>query len=108
MTKNRSISITVHPSTVRGEYLTVEDAMLQVLDMISAAEASENASASARKVVWRLTEARTNSPPFTVTAQAFSKDPEVSVALEAGRALSHLHEDVRDLLNGKPPKWLNP
>lgn len=108
MSKNRTISITVHPSTVKGEYLTVEDALLQVLDIVSAAEASENESDGPRKIVWRLTDAHTNSPPFTVTAEAFSKDPEISVALEAGRALSHLQEDVQNLLDGKRPKWLTP
>lgn len=108
MTKNRSISITIHPSAVKGEYLTVEDAMLQVLDMISAVEAAESSSEASRKIVWQLTDAHTNSPPFTVTAQAFSKDPEVSVALEAGRALSHIHSDVQNLLDGKPPNWFTP
>lgn len=96
------------PSTVKDEYLTVEDAMLQVLDMISAAGTYESELDAARKIAWRLTDAHTNSPPLTVTAQAYSKDPEISVHLEAERALSHLDEDMQNLMDEKPPWWLTP
>ncbi|MFC4353171.1 hypothetical protein ACFOW6_16600 [Fodinicurvata halophila] len=103
---NRSISITVHPSSEKGEYLTVEDAMRQVLDMIETVECSENPHEAKRKIVWRLTEAHTNSPPFTVTAEAFSKDPEVSVSLEASRVMDRFKNDVTRLFDGEPPRWM--
>lgn len=104
---NKSISITVHPSTIKNEYLTVEDAMRQVLDMIETIERTENAKESDRKIVWRLTEAHTNSPPFTVTAEAFSKDPNISVVFEATRVLEHVKEDMNRLFSGESARWID-
>ncbi|GAM01955.1 hypothetical protein [Sphingomonas parapaucimobilis] len=102
----KSVSITVHPSDLSGEYLTVSDAMRQVLDMIGALEGIEAGDAQERQIVWRLTEAHTNSPPFTVTAEAFSRDPQVSVAFEAER-VTHLYAvAVSSVLRGERPDWL--
>ena len=72
---SKSISITVHPSDFSGEFLTVADALHQVLDMIGTLEGIEAGDKAERKIVWRLTEAHTNSPPFTLTAEAFPRDP---------------------------------
>lgn len=102
----RSISITVHPSDFTGEYLTVSDALHQVLDMIGALESMEAGDWSERKIVWRLTEAHTNSPPFTLTAQAFARDPEVSIALEADRVTKLYAVAVESVLAGERPDWL--
>lgn len=102
----KSVSITVHPSDLSGEYLTVSDAMKQVLDMIGALEGIEAGDASERQIVWRLTEAHTNSPPFTVRAEAFPRDPQVSVKLEADR-VAHLYAvAVSSVLDGNKPDWL--
>lgn len=102
----KSVSITVHPSDLSGEYLTVSDAMKQVLDMIGALEGIEAGDASERQIVWRLTEAHTNSPPFTVTAEAFSSDPQVSVSLKADR-VTHLYTvAISSVLAGERPDWL--
>ena len=102
----RSISITVHPSDFSGEYLTVSDALHQVLDMIGALEGIEAGDSSERKIVWRLTDAHTNSPPFTVTAEAFPKDPQLSVALEADRVMKLYAVAVESVLAGDRPDWL--
>lgn len=105
---NRSISITIHPSQTEAEYLTVEDAMRQILDMVETLEKSEARSGAERRIVWRLTKAHTNSPPLTVTAEAFPSDPEVSIMYEATRILVHLKEDAERLMSGYSPKWMGP
>lgn len=102
----RSISITVHPSDFSGEYLTVSDALHQVLDMIGALESIESGDFSERKIEWRLTNAHTNSPPFTVVAEAFPKDPQVSVALEADRVTKLYAVAIESVLSGHCPDWL--
>jgi hypothetical protein len=102
----RTISITVHPSDLGGEYLTVSDAMKQVLDMIGALEGIEAGDEVERKIVWRLTEAHTNSPPFTIKAQAFPRDPQVSIAMEADRVTKLYAVAVASVLDGEKPRWL--
>lgn len=102
----KSVSITVHPSDLSGEYLTVSDAMNQVLDMIGALEGIEAGDSNERQIVWRLTDAHTNSPPFTVRAEAFSRDPQISVTLEADR-VTHLYATaISAVLTGERPDWL--
>jgi hypothetical protein len=103
----RSVSITVHPSELGAEYLTVSDAMRQVLDLIEALERSEDGSAESRQIVWRLTEAHTSSPPFTVTAQAFPRDPEVLIALQADQVTARFSRGVTDLLAGRSSDWVD-
>jgi hypothetical protein len=102
----KSVSITVHPSDLSGEYLTVSDAMRQVLDMIGTLEGIEAGDDSERKIVWRLTEAHTNSPPFTITAEAFAKDPQVSVAMEVDRVTKLYSVAINSVLAGERPDWL--
>jgi len=102
----RSVSITVHPSDLGAEYLSVSDAMNQVLDMIGALESIEAGDASERQIVWRLTDAHTNSPPFTVRAEAFSRDPQVSVAIEAERVTKLYSVAITSVLGGSKPDWL--
>lgn len=102
----KSVSITVHPSDLSGEYLTVSDAMRQVLDMVGALEGIEAGDANERQIVWRLREAHTNSPPFTVTAEAFPRDPQVSVALEAERVTQLYSVAISSVLDGTKPDWL--
>lgn len=102
----KSVSITVHPSDLSGEYLTVSDAMKQVLDMIGALEGIEAGDSGERQIVWRLTDAHTNSPPFTVKAEAFSRDPQVSVSLEADRVTRLYSVAISSVLRGDRPDWL--
>jgi hypothetical protein len=102
----KSVSITVHPSDLSGEYLTVSDALHQVLDMIAALEGIEAGDSGDRRIVWRLTEAHTNSPPFTVTAEAFSSDPQVSIDLEATRVTQLYGVAIAAVLEGSKPDWL--
>lgn len=102
----KSVSITVHPSDLSGEYLTVSDALHQVLDMIAALEGIEAGDSGDRRIVWRLTEAHTSSPPFTVTAEAFSSDPQVSIDLEAARVTQLYGVAIAAVLSGSKPDWL--
>ncbi len=97
----KSFSITVYPDPLAGEYLTVADALNQVLDMIEALEKAESPTQGERKIIWRLTKAHTNSPPFTLVAEAYPFKPELSVVLEANRVAATLSEDVKGLLEGR-------
>ena len=99
----KAISFTAHPSALGAEYLTVSDAMRQILDLVGALEATEAADVAERKIVWRLTDAHTNSPPFSVTAEAFSRDPTVSVGFEAALVTELSSETIRVVLAGERP-----
>lgn len=103
----KAVSITVYPSPVSGEYLTVSDAMRQILDLIEALERTEAVDSDARRIVWRLTDAHTNSPPFTVKAEAYSIDPTLAIGLEADRVISLYATGIDSLLNGEPPDWID-
>lgn len=102
----KSVSITVHPSALGAEYLTVSDAMHQMLDLVAALENTESGESSSRQIVWRLKEAHTNSPPFTITAEAFPVDPDASIRVEAIRVAGLFAGGVRELLEGRDPAWL--
>lgn len=96
----KTFSVTVYPDPLAGEFLTVSDALNQVLDMIEALERSEAIDPSERQIVWRLTKAHTNSPPFTLVAEPFPSKPDLSVVLEANRVSGLLESDLKDLLEG--------
>jgi hypothetical protein len=104
----KSLSITIHPSALGAEYLSVSDAMHQVLDLIEALEKAETAGVGKHQIVWRLTEAHTNSPPFTVTAEAFPIDPVTSISLDAARLLSTFFLGFKELLAGRNSGWIRP
>ena len=97
----KTFSVTVYPDPLAGEYLTVSDALHQVLDMIEALERSEAVNPNERQIVWRLTKAHTNSPPFTLIAEPYPSKPELSVVMEANRVSNLLSTDVKQLLDGR-------
>lgn len=68
------ITIVIEPSDDHGGFLTVQDAMRQVLDFIEVATSAAKDDARL-KFEWRLISATTNSP-FTTVAEAVSTDPE--------------------------------
>lgn len=104
----KSLSITVYPSALEAEYLSVSDAMNQVLDLIDAIGALESSSTGQRQIVWRLVEAHTNSPPFTITAEAYSANPTVSVGIEAERVAAAFCNNLETLLSGSASQWVDP
>ncbi|MEI8396342.1 MAG: hypothetical protein WCF85_16530 [Rhodospirillaceae bacterium] len=85
----------------------MSDAMRQVLDIVEALERAETAEGEKRQIVWRLTEAHTNSPPFTVTVEAFSIDPEAFVGREATQATTTFEDTIKDLLEGRKSDRIN-
>ena len=101
-----SLSVTTYPDALSSDYLTVSDALNQVLDLVDALERTESISASERQVVWRLTKAYTNSPPFTVVAQPFPRHPNLSISLEASRVATLFASEFRTLLNGTPSQLM--
>lgn len=100
----QTVSFTIHPSPLDGELLTVSDAMRQVLDLVEALEKIEGGE---RKIVWRLSEAHTNSPPFTVTAMATAAQPSMAIGTEAARVTRLFASAMDELLLGKSPQWLD-
>ena len=81
--------------------------MKQVLDLVDAVEKAETVDGGERQLVWRLKEAHTNSPPFTVVAEAFPAQPSLSVSLEANRVSQMFMAGVRTLLSGDVPEWVD-
>lgn len=102
-----SLSITVHPSGVDAEYLSVSDAMRQVLDIVDSLTRTEDMEPGKRSIVWRLTEAHTNSPPFTITAEAFPVEPGVIISARAARVSEAFSDGFRQLLVGVCPDWMD-
>lgn len=103
----KSLSITVYPSALEAEYLSVSDAMNQVLDLIDAIGALESPSVGQRQIVWRLVDAHTNSPPFTITAEAYSANPAVSVVAESERIATAFCSNLETLLSGAVSQWVD-
>lgn len=103
---SKSLSITIHPSALNADYLSVSDAMHQVLDVIDALEKVEEGTGGRRQIVWRLTEAHTSSPPFTVTVEAFPIESDASISQEARRVVSGFSDTVKALLDGRKPEGL--
>jgi len=73
------MTVVISPPTI-GTNLIVEEAMRQVLEVF---ELMSYGSESGRGVVWRLIEAKTNSPPFSVLAEAEAESPGYDVDIEA-------------------------
>lgn len=95
---SKSLSITVHPSALSAEYLSVSDAMNQVLDLVKVLEEIEIAQGDKNEIVWRLTEAHTNSPPLSVTVEAFSSGPEIFIDSTAEKVIENFSHGVDSLL----------
>lgn len=99
------VTIIVEPNMEHGDVLTVQDAMLQVLDFIEVVVAA--ASDDARpKVGWKLVSATTNSP-YTVVAEAFSFDPEWVADESAREAKARAGAALNGALSGELPTWLD-
>ncbi|WP_156462977.1 hypothetical protein [Methylobacterium sp. Leaf93] len=103
----QALTITVYPASLSGDYLSVSDAMRQMLDLVDALASFESVEGSSRKIVWRLVDAHTNSPPFTITAQAYPVDPVVSVSFEAQRTVQDFTAAMQTLIQGVMPSWID-
>lgn len=97
----KSVSFTIHPAALGAEYLSVTDAMKQILDLVDALEHTEAEATADRQIVWRLTDAHTNSPPLTITAEAFSISPAIAIDIEASRVVTRFTHVLADLLHGR-------
>ena len=86
------------------ENLTVEDAMRQVLSVFELL--SYNNNQSGQEVVWKLVEAKTNSPPFSVTAEARSIVPGVNIDQIAKAQKEEFTHSLSEFRNGRTPdRW---
>lgn len=89
--------MTIVVTPVGQESLTVEDAMRQVLDAFDLLSRTN----TDQKIEWRLVEAKTSSPPFTVTAE--SVDP------RAAQQKAEFVEAVKEVNEGRLPRtWDDP
>lgn len=84
------LKIVVHPSGGKGRPLTVDDAMSQILDVVSLIEAQGDSRAKGEKFKWVLIGASTNSP-LTIDISA-EGDPNQLDAWAAQAA-----EDIEDV-----------
>tara|TARA_R110002124_G_scaffold27334_2_gene97527 strand:- start:928 stop:1755 length:828 start_codon:yes stop_codon:yes gene_type:complete len=91
-----------------AEYLSATDAMQHILDLVAALGKVEAAKGDGEKIVWRVKDAHTNSPPLTMLLVATALEPSVSVALEANRVVSEYQAAWDDLLiHGERPEWFD-
>ena len=105
MAKKLSITMCLAPSA--GNYLILSDALNQILDLVDVIVIAETSICSEQQVVWRLTEAHTNSPPFTVAIEPFSVSIDVPVNLtKAESAVKLFDSEFRKLLLGNPSKLM--
>jgi hypothetical protein len=95
------ISFVISPSG--GPYhdlLTIHDAMQQVLDLVGLLSDDQSG------VVWALAYAATNSPPFTVQAEAVSLRPGIDITLPAKSQKRSFYANLEEIKVGKlPEEW---
>jgi hypothetical protein len=84
------------------ENLTVEDAMRQVLNVFELL--SYNTGSSEQEVIWRLVEAKTNSPPFSVVAEARSVEPGRNIDSIAKAQKLEFLESISQIKTGQMPQ----
>lgn len=95
--------IVVTPPDGDNGSLTVADAMRQVMDVFELLIASSESNDS---VTWRLVEAKTNSPPFSVIGEARSTRLGIDVDLIAKTQKNAFVKNYSQLMNGTiPESW---
>lgn len=77
------VTITVEASVSHGDFLTVQDAMRQVLDFFELLDRSSPDRSEG--IEWRLVKIKMESP-LEATAEAFCSDPEMPPPVEVARA----------------------
>lgn len=100
-------AITVHPTALDADRLTVSDAMRQVLDIVDLLDkADKSLDDGSPRVVWRLHSASTNSP-FRVEIEPTSADPTVSIGLKAASSVERLCQGVELLFRNEKSWWID-
>jgi hypothetical protein len=89
------IKITVRASGAHPDILTIQDAMLQVLDVFDMLEKVPG-------VEWKLHAATTNSP-LHVEGEAVSLEPSVDVTVIARAQKQQLAKSLREITHGRAP-----
>jgi len=99
------IKILVLPQGAQGN-LPVEDALRQVVDFFDLLSYSDDPASG--EVVWQLIEAKTNSPPFSVVAEAASVTPGVIVDAVAKAQKEKFKRSLSEYKAGHAPSaWKN-
>lgn len=94
----KELILTISPSK-SSTLLSVRDAFNQILEMLDILEELEKSQSGIASVKWMLREAHTNSPPFTLAADASAIEPGDRVDETAQRILSQFHSHLRDFVN---------
>jgi hypothetical protein len=107
MNGNR-IVIKISPKPSGDGLLRVEDAMLQVIDMLKMCEQAERGLGEPQRAFeWRLERASTASP-FTVTALAEPLEPGTDISAHVRRVKSEVSQGLRGIIKrGVVPNWMD-
>jgi hypothetical protein len=103
------VVITIHPPQPDDGLLSVSDAMQQVLDAIYLLISAQQALVTPEKAFnWRL-ESASASSPFTVTALAVAKQPDMDISAHARHIKDVVSSGLTSLIqDGEPSWWMKP
>jgi hypothetical protein len=96
---SEKIKIVIEAPEAHPEYLTIRDAMEQVLDYFQLASIGDPNS---QNIVWKLVSVSMKSP-FTVTGEAMSLDPAINTDVIARRQKDRFRTGIKSLLDGVTP-----
>ena len=102
----RSVAITVHPWGTESQFLSVTDALHQVLDFVEFLQQLEDPVDRNRRISWNLTKEHTNSPPLTVHAKAFSNEANKSIDTKLKQVFHCANDVVNTVAKGRTPVGL--
>ncbi|MGA3280129.1 MAG: hypothetical protein ABSD50_04000 [Smithella sp.] len=97
------IQIVIEPPESHPDFLTLQDAMEQVLDYFQLVSIDEKQDS--QNIIWKLVSVSMKSP-FTVTAEAFSFDSSVNIDELAKKQKEKLRYGTKSILKGiTPDEW---
>lgn len=96
------MQIIIEPSEAHPDFLTVQDAMEQVLDYFKLTSINDD-SQDTKDIVWKLVSVTMQSP-FVVTAEAVSFNPEINVDEIVKRQKGIFLHGIKNVLEGVTPR----
>lgn len=100
---SEKMQIIIEPSKAHPDFLTVQDAMEQVLDYFKLTSISDDESQDTQNVVWKLISVTMQSP-FMVTAEAVSFNPNINIDEIVKRQKEILLHGMTSVLKGVTPR----
>jgi len=97
------MQIVIEPPQSHPDFLTIQDAMEQVLDYFQLASAGE--PQGSQTILWKLISISMQSP-LVVTAEAYSFDPAINADEIAQKQMKKLNDGLKSILVGVTPhEW---